>query len=56
MAGVFPPWLRRLSALDEKDFLGIVNRVPTDWMTAVQKDFCLRFLSVTHSELKKLSR
>lgn len=52
----FTPWLHRLSELHEADFLGIVNRVPTDWMTAVQKDFCLRFLSVTHSELKKLPR
>lgn len=52
----FTPWLHRLSELDEQDFLGIVNHVPPDWMTAVQKDFCLRFLCVTHSELKKLPR
>jgi len=52
----FRPWLGRISELREADFIGIVERVPADWMSAMQKIFCLRFLCVTHSELKKLPR
>lgn len=52
----FSPWLQQLVALDEAAFFGIVSRVPNDWMSATQKEFCVRFLSATCSELKKLLR
>lgn len=52
----FRPWLQKAGELDAASFLSIVNRVPKDWMSAIQKDFCLRFLSLTLSELKKLPR
>ena len=50
----FRPWLQQVSRLEKSDFLGIVNRVPADWMTSTQKDFCAGFLTSTCSELKKL--
>ncbi len=52
----FRPWLSRISDLRESDFVAIVERVPPDWMSGTQKDFCLRFVCATHSELKKLPR
>lgn len=50
----FRPWLQQVSRLEKSDFLGIVNRVPADWMTDTQKDFCVSFLTATCSELKRL--
>ncbi len=50
----FTPWLQRVRHLDEADFLAIVSRVPSDWMNEIQKRFCVRFLTSTCSELKKL--
>lgn len=50
----FQPWLQKLRGLSDRDFLAIVNRVPSDWMSDPQKRFCLTFLSCTCSELKKL--
>lgn len=35
----FRPWLQQVSRLENSDFLGIVNRVPADWMTSTQKAF-----------------
>jgi hypothetical protein len=50
----FRPWLEIVHQLDESKFLGIVNRVPADWMSGQQRDFCVRFLTSTCSELKKI--
>ena len=50
----FRPWLEEVRRLEKSDFLGIVNRVPSDWMTSTQKSFCVAFLTSTCSELKKL--
>jgi hypothetical protein len=50
----FRPWLQKLHQLSEADFLAIVNKVSSDWMSEPQKRFCLTFLSRTCSELKKL--
>ena len=50
----FTPWLNRLAHLDESAFLPIVTPVPDDWMSPVQKEFCIRFLSLTCLELQKI--
>lgn len=50
----FRPWLQRVRSLDEVDFLGIVSKIPPDWMDSTQKHFCVRFLTSTCSELNKL--
>lgn len=50
----FRPWLIKLNKLDDKAFRSITDRVPAGWMTDLQKEFCIRFLSATSSELRKL--
>ncbi len=52
----FSPWLPRLAQLDDAAFLDIVNLVPPDWMSQIQREFCFRFLVLTRSELQKLPR
>ena len=51
----FRPWLQKINQLDEPTYLSIVNRMPNDWMTPAQKEFCVQFLTSTTSELKKLT-
>lgn len=50
----FRPWLQRVHALNEANFRAIITKIPADWMNETQKEFCLRFLTATSSELRKI--
>lgn len=52
--GYFRPWLQLLHLLDHDTFRSVVARIPPDWMSETQKEFCIRFLTETSSELRKL--
>ncbi|HVU25489.1 MAG TPA: HipA domain-containing protein [Opitutus sp.] len=52
--GYFRPWLLRLQQVADQEFSAIVDRIPPEWMDAVQKEFCVSLLFSTSSELKKL--
>lgn len=50
----FRSWLERVHTLNDADFHAILAQIPADWMSETQKEFCLRFLAATSSELRKI--
>lgn len=51
----FRPGLAKLSTLDAGNILAIVSRIPTDWMSAPQRDFAVALMRYTLEQLRRLA-
>ena len=52
---VFLPCLSKLSNLTEENILDIVNRIPEDWMTDLQRKFAVELMKYNLAQLRELS-
>lgn len=52
---VFRPGLAKLARLEESNILGIVNRIPEDWMTDLQRDFAVAMMQYGIRQLVELT-
>ena len=52
---VFRPGLAKLARLEESNILGIVNRIPEDWMTDLQRDFTVAMMQYGIRQLVELT-
>jgi len=50
----FSPCLKRLKNVREEEIIGIVDRVPIEWMNTVAKEFCCRILTTTLKRLNEV--
>ena len=51
---LFAPGLAKLSILGEDNILGIISKVPEDWMTTLQRDFAASVIEENLRQLKEL--
>ena len=52
---LFAPALKRLSKLDRATMLGIVRRVPIDWMSELARDFAVELMCYTMEQLRRIT-
>lgn len=49
-------WIEKIASISEQNLIDIIDSLPEDWMTELEKTFTLKFLIVNQQELvKKLS-
>ena len=52
---LFGPALKRLAKLDRAMLQGIVQRVPTDWMSELARDFAVELMCYTLEQLRRIA-
>jgi hypothetical protein len=50
----FLPWLRRIESVTKEQMHHIIQRIPTDWISAAQGDFAVGLMCAARDQLLRI--